>query len=115
MAAAAVCISFAGIAAPQAQAASPTGGTKVSGGTVRWASSGYPSDLHLPFMSGSNSGVNDVQQLQYMLYRPLYVFGHPTNTNTTLNPTLSLASVPAYSNGNTEATVALKNYKWSDG
>ena len=116
VAAAAVCISFAGIAGSAGASGIPTGGTKVSGGTVRWAEPpGTPPTYIFPFMSGSNSGVNDVQQLQYMLYRPLYVFGHPTNTNTTLNPTLSLASVPAYSNGNTEATVALKNYKWSDG
>jgi peptide/nickel transport system substrate-binding protein len=116
VAAAAVCVSFAGIAGSAGASGIPTGGTKVSGGTVRWAEPPSTSPTYIfPFMTGAESSVSNISQFQYLMYRPLYVFGFPGNTNTTLNPTLSLASLPSYSNGNTEATIALKNYKWSNG
>ena len=47
------------------------------------------------------------------MYRPLYWFGNGTSPN--LNPSLSLASNPTYSNNNTTVVVKLKNYKWSNG
>jgi peptide/nickel transport system substrate-binding protein len=116
VAAAAVCVSFAGIAGSAGASGIPTGGTKVSGGTVRWAEPPSTSPTFIfPFMTGAESSVSNISQFQYLMYRPLYMFGFPGNTNTTLNPTLSLASLPSYSNGDTEATIALKNYKWSNG
>ncbi len=95
----------------------PTGGTKVSGGTVRWAEPpGTPPTYIFPFMSPQNSSVDNISQFQYLMYRPLYMFGFPGNNKTTLNPTLSLASAPAYGSGDTSATIAMKaNYKWSNG
>ena len=94
----------------------PTGGTKISGGTVRWAEPPGSAPTYIfPFMSASVESVSNSSQFQYMLYRPLYMFGFPAKNNTTLNPTLSLAGIPTYSNNDTTATVALKNYKWSNG
>ncbi len=95
----------------------PTGGTKQSGGTVRWAEPpGTPPTYIFPFMSPQNSSVDNISQFQYLMYRPLYMFGFPSNNKTTLNATLSLASIPTYGDGDTTATIALKpNYKWSDG
>ena len=95
----------------------PTGGTKQSGGTVRWAepSGGSTPNYIFPFMSGATASVNNISQLQYLIYRPLYMFGHPDSSAATLNTTLSLADAPTYSNGNTQAVINLKNYKWSDG
>ncbi len=95
----------------------PTGGTKQSGGTVRWAEPpGTPPTYIFPFISAQNSSVDNISQFQYLMYRPLYMFGFPGNNKTTLNSTLSLASVPVYGSGDTNATVALKpNYKWSNG
>ena len=95
----------------------PTGGTKQSGGTVRWAEPPANAPTYIfPFMSPQNSSVNNISQFQYLMYRPLYMFGFPSNNKTTLNPTLSLASAPTYGSGDTTATVALKsNYKWSNG
>jgi peptide/nickel transport system substrate-binding protein len=95
----------------------PTGGTKQSGGTVRWAEPpGTPPTYIFPFMSPQNSSVDNISQFQYLMYRPLYMFGFPSNNKTTLNTTLSLASVPTYGNGDTTATIAMKpNYKWSNG
>ncbi len=94
----------------------PTGGTKTSGGTVRWAElPGSPPTYIFPFMSSSTESVSNISQFQYMMYRPLYMFGFPSKNSATLNPTLSLASIPTYGNNDTTATVALKNYKWSNG
>ena len=47
------------------------------------------------------------------MYRPLYWFGNGTTPN--LNPSLSLADNPVYTNSGTTVTVDLKNYKWSNG
>jgi peptide/nickel transport system substrate-binding protein len=105
-----------GLAGSAGASSIPTGGTKVSGGTVRWAEPpGTPPTYIFPFMSAQNESVDNIAQFQYMMYRPLYMFGFPSNNNTTLNPKLSLAGSPTYSNNDTTATVALKNYKWSDG
>jgi peptide/nickel transport system substrate-binding protein len=95
----------------------PTGGTKQSGGTVRWAEPpGSPPTYIFPFVSAQNASVSNISQFQYLMYRPLYMFGHPGNNKPTLNPTLSLASAPTYGSGDTTATIAMKaNYKWSNG
>ena len=113
---AAMSLMLIGTAGSAGASSIPTGGTKVSGGTVRWAEPpGTPPTYIFPFMSSSVESVSNSSQFQYMMYRPLYMFGFPSKNSTTLNPTLSLASIPTYSNNNTTATVALKNYKWSDG
>jgi peptide/nickel transport system substrate-binding protein len=94
----------------------PTGGTKQAGGTVRWAEPPSTPPVYIfPFMSPQNSSVDNISQFQYLMYRPLYMFGFPQNNKTTLNPTLSLAASPVYGSGDTTATVAMKTYKWSDG
>jgi peptide/nickel transport system substrate-binding protein len=95
----------------------PSGGTKKAGGTVRWAEPpGTPPTYIFPFISAENSSVDNISQFQYLMYRPLYMFGFPGNNKTTLNSTLSLASVPTYGSGDTTATIAMKpNYKWSNG
>ena len=95
----------------------PTGGTKQAGGTVRWAEPpGTPPTYIFPFMSPQNSSVTNISDFQYLMYRPLYYFGFPSSTKTTLNPTISLASAPTYGSGDTTATIAMKpNYKWSNG
>src|SRR6516225_998499 len=72
-----------------ASAAYPTGGTKQSGGTVRWAepSGGATPNYIFPFMSATTSSVNNISQLQFMLYRPLYMIGFPNSQKTTQNST----------------------------
>jgi peptide/nickel transport system substrate-binding protein len=68
-----------------------------------------------PFISAANAPqdtVFNVDDFQYMLYRPLYWFG--TGIQPTMNTQLSLASPPVYQ-GN-QVTITLKpTYKWSDG
>jgi peptide/nickel transport system substrate-binding protein len=69
-----------------------------------------------PFVSASKPGadfsVYNVNDFQYLMYRPLYWFG--TGVNPYMNPDLSLAYPPTYS-GN-QLTIRLKTtYKWSNG
>jgi len=69
-----------------------------------------------PFVAASKPGadfsVYNVNDFQYLMYRPLYWFG--TGVKPLINPDLSLAYPPTYS-GN-QVTIRLKpTYKWSNG
>jgi peptide/nickel transport system substrate-binding protein len=68
-----------------------------------------------PFITvneSSNFSVYNVNDFQYLMYRPLYWFG--TGVNPYLNTQLSLADPPTYQ-GN-QVTITLKHtYKWSNG
>ena len=99
-----------------AGASYPTGGQKQAGGTVRWAEPpGTPPTYIFPFMAPADSSVSNANGFQWMMYRPLYMFGGPQTDSAALNPGLSLASPPVYGNGNTTVTINMKNYKWSNG
>jgi peptide/nickel transport system substrate-binding protein len=66
-----------------------------------------------PFMGLQFFSVANISDLQDILYRPLYWFGKGNTPN--LNPSLSVANQPTFSNGNTTVTINLKTYKWSNG
>jgi len=89
-------------------------GSKVSGGTVTWAEppSAVPNYI-FPFMSLAFFSVTNLSQFQQLMYRPLYWFGKGASAS--LDPSLSLAQTPVYSDNNTTAVINLKNYKWSNG
>jgi peptide/nickel transport system substrate-binding protein len=70
-------------------------------------------DYIFPFMSLAFFSVANINQFQELMYRPLYWFGNGSTPN--LNPSLSLADNPVYSNNDTTVTVTLKPYKWSNG
>lgn len=95
---------------------SPSGGTKTTGGTAIFAEppSATPNYI-FPFETSQYDTVNNVSQFQYLLYRPLYMFGSPLTQSTQLDTSLSLAAEPTYSSNDTQATISLSNYKWSNG
>ena len=94
----------------------PTGGTKVTGGTATWAEPpGSPPNYIFPVMPIKYASVDNISQFQYMLFRPLFFFGLTTSDSPVLNTQLSLAQQPTYSNNSTQAVVNLKNYSWSNG
>jgi peptide/nickel transport system substrate-binding protein len=64
-------------------------------------------------MSLAFFSVNNISDLQQLMYRPLYWFGK--GSSPALNPELSLASAPKYAKGNTEVSFTMKPYKWSNG
>lgn len=67
----------------------------------------------LPLMPLKYFSVDNGEQFQALLYRPLYWFG--SNGTVKLNDSLSLANAPQYSADGKSVTITMKNYVWSDG
>ncbi len=90
------------------------GGKAVKGGDVTFAESpGAPPNYIFPLDALQYYSTNNLEQFQYLMWRPLYWIGN--GSDITLNESLSLADSPVYSHGNTVVTINLKPYKWSDG
>ena len=97
--------------------ATTVGTTPVSGGTATYAlaPASYANYI-FPFMAGPNGLAEfttyNVNDFQYLLYRPLYWFGKGIQPY--LNPSLSLAYLPEYHGQ--QVSIRLKpTYKWSNG
>ena len=88
----------------------------VGGSTITYAMQpGGQASYIWPYISDANSGADNVYNIddfQYLLYRPLYWFGERTTPY--LNPALSLAKPPTY-NGNVVRIQLKSNYRWSNG
>ena len=99
-------------AACTSSAQSSSGNTPVKGGTAVFAlaPSTVPNYI-FPYISANQQSIANMQDLQFLLYRPLYWFGD--GSEPTLNKSLSLAYPPTFS-GDT-VTIKLKHYMWSNG
>jgi peptide/nickel transport system substrate-binding protein len=105
-----------GVIAAACGSSSASGGSDASASTTTatWAEQPQtPPNYIFPFMTLAFFSVNNSEQFQYLMYRPLYWFGNGATPD--LNPSLSLADTPTYSNNNTTVVVNLKPYKWSNG
>jgi peptide/nickel transport system substrate-binding protein len=101
-----------------------SGGSKASAGSTGKAVKGGIATVALPpattpnwifpFMSLTYFSVYNSQDFQYLMYRPLYMFGGES-TQPTVNYPLSPASAPVYSDGGKTVTINLKGWKWSNG
>ncbi len=88
--------------------------TKVKGGTAYFAEApGASPNYIFPLTPSANFSVDNTSQFQILMYRPLYFFG--VGNKAEINPSLSVANPPVYSNNNKTVTITLKKYKWSDG
>ncbi|MHB8555481.1 MAG: ABC transporter substrate-binding protein [Candidatus Dormibacteria bacterium] len=98
-----------------AACAGPTTTHKATGGgTVTFAEeAGAPPNYILPLTSSSYSGNNNVFLFSLNMYLPLYWFGN--NGEPVLNKALSVAYPPVFSNNNSQVTITLKNWQWSNG
>ena len=95
---------------------SSTSGTPVSGGTASVAlPAGVTYSWIFPFYAITNASVYNDEQFQFLMYRPLYMFGGNSNTSVSVNYPLSPANPPVYSNGGKTVVVNMKGWKWSDG
>jgi peptide/nickel transport system substrate-binding protein len=93
-----------------------SGGAPVRGGTATVAlQAGDTYSWIFPFYAITQAGVYNDQQFQWLMYRPLYMFGANNNTSVTVNYPLSPANPPVYSNGGRTVVVNMKGWKWSDG
>ena len=89
-------------------------GTPESGGVATFAlGADVVPDWIFPFIDSAHSSIDNRNQFEYLMYRPLYWFG--ANGEPVVNTSLSLADSPVYSNGNRTVTITLKSYRWSDG
>jgi len=86
----------------------------ISGGTATFAlpPGGGPNSI-LPLNTITVYTNTNIFDFQYLMYRPLYWFG--MNGKVKVNPSLSIADTPAFSNGGKTVTIRLKHWVWSDG
>jgi len=94
--------------------AAPTTSGASTPTTATWAEppSATPNFI-FPFYPAQLCSVDNIEQFQFLMYRPLYWFGQ--GATAAESPSLSVANQPTYSNGSTTVTVSLKSYKWSNG
>jgi len=91
-----------------------SGGKTQSGGVATFAlPAGVVPDWIFPFIDSAHSSIDNRNQFEYLMYRPLYWFGQ--NGEPIVNDSLSLAYPPVYSNNNKTVTIKLRNYRWSNG
>jgi len=92
------------------------GGTRLPGGTITY---GLPPSTTInyiwPFASITTSSVYNSNQFQFLLYRPLYMFGGNSSTSVSANYALGPANAPAYSDGGKTVTITMKGWRWSNG
>jgi peptide/nickel transport system substrate-binding protein len=89
-------------------------GTKVNGGTVYFSEApGSPPNYIFPMYSAQYCGTNNIDQLNIVLYRPLYWYGN--NYSPKVDPAQSVGQTPVVSNGGKTYTIHLNDYKWSNG
>jgi peptide/nickel transport system substrate-binding protein len=94
----------------------PAAGKLITGGTARIAlPAGVTYNWIFPFYAITNASVYNSQQFQWLMFRPLYMFGNNTNTSVLINYPLSTANAPVYSNGGKTVSVTMKGWKWSNG
>ncbi len=102
------------ISGPGLTAATSPSGSKISGGTVYFTEgSDAPPNYIFPMYSFAVCGIQNINQLEDVLYRPLYSYG--ANYRPTVNYSSSIGQQPVFSNGGKTVTIKLNAWKWSDG
>jgi peptide/nickel transport system substrate-binding protein len=110
--AAALVVVASGCATSSSPSAARSRGTPVTGGTAVMAEPPSTTPNYIwPFASSAYFSDINTDDLQYLLYRPLYWFGR--GGQPAVNYTLSLADPPTF-NGD-KVTITLQHYRWSDG
>jgi peptide/nickel transport system substrate-binding protein len=112
---AALLIAAVGLVASACSSTSPsTSSGSATKGTVTFAlAPGFHPNYIMPIEPAAYNNVQNFNQFQFLLYRPLYWPG--VNGTSATNYALSLAYAPTFSDNNTLVTIRLKNYRWSDG
>ena len=111
---AAVAVAAALSATSVAWAGSSHSGKRTAGGTATLAlPPGTTPDFIFPLVDGAHYSVANIEQFQRLMWRPLYMYGK--NGQPVVNDGASLAEPPVFGKGNTQVTIKLKNYTWSDG
>ena len=97
------------------QAAGSSSGAAVKGAVATLPNlTGAGANCIFPMESFQCYTVSNYEEFEYLMVRPLYVFGG-NNDSITVNFALSPADPPVYSNGGKTVLINLKPWKWSDG
>jgi peptide/nickel transport system substrate-binding protein len=104
------------VAAGCTSSPAPTSAGKPAiGGTVTMGlQAGTQPNYIFPFRTLTYFSVYNAQYFEYLMYRPLYVFGN-NGMSVSVNYPLSPAAAPVYSNGGKTVVINLKGWKWSNG
>ena len=119
--AAAAAIALVAVAACSSSSSTPVNTSASAGAPLKRGTAtialppGVTYSYIFPFYSIANASVYNDEQFQFLMYRPLCMFGNNTNTSVSINYPLSPADPPVYSNGGKTVTVTLKDWKWSNG
>jgi peptide/nickel transport system substrate-binding protein len=82
--------------------------------TITWAMApGAVPNWILPIPTAAANSVYNVFTFEWEMWRPTYWTVNGTSAE--LNPSMSMANTPVYSNGNKTVKITLKGWKWSDG
>jgi peptide/nickel transport system substrate-binding protein len=91
--------------------------SRVPGGTATIALTAADGQFNFiyPMLNFNSDTTANVTYSEYLMWRPLYWFGSPSNAG--VNESESLAEAPSVttSGGTTTAVIQLKSYHWSDG
>ncbi len=91
-----------------------SGGALAQGGTAYFAEQPLtPPTYIFPLVSGQYFTTANTNDLQTLLYLPLYWYGDKGSTSADYG--LSIGDQPVYSDGNRVVTITLRHYVWSDG
>jgi peptide/nickel transport system substrate-binding protein len=100
------------VGATASSGASTTASTPTNTITYAEEASDSP-DYIFPYMACQYFYTANINQLQYMMYRPLYWYGTPGSS--AVDFSLSTGNKPVFTNGNKTATVTMKGWKFTDG
>lgn len=103
--------SHAAVAASGSSGAAAAAQAKV----ITWAMSpGAVPNWMFPVVPAADNSVYNVFSFEWNMWRPLYWTDN--GTEPAVNPAMSIAAKPVYSNGDKTVTIKLKSsYRWSDG
>jgi peptide/nickel transport system substrate-binding protein len=92
----------------------PAASGSAHAGTLKIALLGGSAPTEIfPLTTAAADSIYNEYDFDYQLYRPLYWY--PDGTSETEDSALSLANDPVYSDNDTQVSITLKDFKWSDG
>ena len=92
----------------------PTVSSAAPQGTITFAEgAGANPNYIFPYYSGQFCSVANTSQFQSLMFRPLYYFG--LGGSAAVQPQISTAKPPKFSNGNKTVTITMKGWKFADG
>jgi peptide/nickel transport system substrate-binding protein len=91
------------------------GSTPVAGGTATFAElPGATPNYIFPMLTAAYYSIANIEQFERLSFRSLYWIGN-SQGQPVVDPALSLAATPTYSDHDSVVTIHLGNYTWSDG